>query len=448
MTRRVLIVDDDPTIRASLGDALSADGIKVSVAENGAMALGLVEHAAPDVVLSDIRMDDVDGLTLLRTLRERAPEIDIVLMTAFDDMPTVVAAMRDGAVEFLVKPLDLRRAPQPMLDRVLRGPCVAAPARCAQRLSTPRARQRLVGRDPRMIAIYKLIGQAAGTRATVLIRGESGTGKELVARAIHADCGLRPTNRSSPVNCAALPSTLLESELFGHVRGAFTGAVAAHRQAASRWRGHGTIFLDEIGDTSLEFQSKLLRVLQDREFQPVGAERDGAHRRARDRRDAPGSRATRCRAAIPRGPLLSPARRGDRRSRRFASGAADIPLLAEQMVRRASAALGAAMPVMLGGSPRQARCSIAWPGNVRELENCVMRAVVVAAGERGAAGTPVHRVPAAAPHHHPSPLDRTWNASTSHACSKSTGGHKARAAELLGVSRPRLNRLIEKYGLK
>ena len=270
MTRRVLVVDDDPTIRASLSEALGADGFQVTIADSGEAALGMLQQASPDVVLSDVRMDGMDGLALLRLLRERAASVDVVMMTAFDDMPTIATAMRDGAAEFLTKPLDLHEV-RAVLKRVFED------RRSRQRAKNGHAEVQapsidgLVGRTPQMIAIYKLIGQTAGTRATVLIRGESGTGKELVARAIHGHAAASDQPFVA-VNCAAIPATLLESELFGHVRGAFTGAVATRRGRFAQ-AGTGTIFLDEIGDTSLDFQSKLLRVLQDREFQPVGAER-------------------------------------------------------------------------------------------------------------------------------------------------------------------------------
>ena len=441
MTRRVLIVDDDPTIRASLADALTADGMQVSVAESGASALGRMEHTPPDVVLSDVRMDDVDGLMLLRTLRERTPTVDVVLMTAYDDMPTVVAAMRDGAAEFLTKPLDLHEV-RAVLRRVFEDRRSRRRAKAAESEEPGVLLEGLVGRTPQMIAIYKLIGHAASTRATVLIRGESGTGKELVARAIHANAA----DAREPfvaVNCAALPTTLLESELFGHVRGAFTGAVATQRGRFAQ-AGRGTIFLDEIGDTSLEFQSKLLRVLQDREFQPVGAERaektaarviaathQDLERLATERRFREDLyyRLRVVEIVIP--PL---------RER-----PADVPLLADQMMRRASGAIGAAIPV-LSAEALEKLTQHTWPGNVRELENCLMRAIVLASGN---VVRPEH-LSIASPRPDAGarvlPLDDMEREHVARALAE-TGGHKARAAELLGVSRPRLNRLIEKYWL-
>ena len=439
--RRVLVVDDDATIRRSLAEALSDDRTTtVDTAESANAALAMLGRVAPDVVLSDVRMPGLDGIAFLRLLRERAPSIDVVLMTAYDDMPTVVAAMREGAAEFLVKPLDL-----PQLRRVIdsvfddrRSRAAASP-----RIASPLTLGDLTGHDPKMIAVFKLIGQAAATRATVLVRGESGTGKELVARAIHSNSAAA-AEPFVPVNCAALPTTLLESELFGHTRGAFTGAVNAKRGRFAL-AGRGTIFLDEIGDTSPDFQTRLLRVIQDRAYEPLGAERS-------ERTDARVIAATHrdLEAMIDDGTfredlyyrlrvveiLLPPLR--DRRD--------DIPKLAEELVRRFGAAADTAPPVL-------ARDTIArlqeydWPGNVRELENCLARAVVVASSgvirpehvsvtpPSKASDPPIASLNDVEREH----VQRVMNA---------TGGHKARAAELLGVSRPRLNRLLEKYGLE
>ncbi len=441
MTRSVLIVDDDPLIRRALSEALAESGIEVAVAEDGAHALSLFERGAPDVVLSDVRMPNVDGLALLELVRERAPSTDVVLMTAFDDMPTVVSAMRGGAVDFLVKPVDLHEL-RALVGRIFDDRRSRRHALTNNLAPLPKIDE-LIGRDSHMIALYKLVGQAAATSTTVLIRGESGTGKELVARAIHTNS----RNSSAPfvpVNCAALPSTLLESELFGHTRGAFTGAHEARRGRFSL-AGHGTIFLDEIGDTSLDFQSKLLRVVQNREFQPVGAERT-------ERTEARVIAAThqdletmvsqrrfredlyyRLRVVEIRIPPL--------RERR-----ADIPLLAQHMVRRAGMALGIAEPVV----SRDALDRLIqhdWPGNVRELENCVMRAVVIASGgvirpEHVSTASPRSKGGAGL-----TSLDQIEREHVVRVM-QATEGQKGRAAEILGVSRPRLNRLLEKYGLE
>jgi two-component system response regulator HydG len=439
MTRQVLIVDDDATVRVALRDALTTAGFAVTLAEGAKEALALIARSHPDVVVSDVRMPDVGGLELLRLLRERSPDIGIVLLTAFDDMPTVVEAMKQGAVEFLVKPLDLDDL-QRTLDRVLEDREARRRLHATTALG---ADGEIVGRDPHMIDIYKLVGQAAATQATVLIRGESGTGKELVARAIHGHsaCAAEPF---VPVNCAALPATLLESELFGHVRGAFTGAVA-NRRGRFALAAKGTIFLDEIGDTSLDFQTKLLRVLQDHTFQPVGSEeteQTNARVIAATHQDLE--------AMIPEGKFredlyyrlrvveisIPPLR--DRRG--------DIPLLAEHMLRRASAALGRPA-VALSPEALQRLVQHRWPGNVRELENCLMRAVVVASG---GVVRPEHLSMSSPGHRGGTAVLSLVELEKVHVARvlEIAGGHKGRAADLLGVSRPRLNRLIEKYGLK
>jgi DNA-binding NtrC family response regulator len=385
-------------------------------------------------------MPDMDGIAFLKVLHERAPTIDVILMTAYDDMPTVVSAMRAGAVEFLVKPLDLHHVRRVLdatfEDRKSRARAPRAPV-------ADLALGDLTGRDPQMIAVYKLIGQAATTRATVLIRGESGTGKELVARAIHSNSATA-VEPFVPVNCAALPTPLLESELFGHTRGAFTGAVGA-RKGRIALAGRGTMFLDEIGDTSPEFQTKLLRVIQDREFEPLGAERT-------ERTDARVIAATHrdLELMIESGTfredlyyrlrvveiVLSPLR-----ARR-----ADIPLLAASLIRRVSAASGTTTAV-LSNEALARLMEHDWPGNVRELENCLARASVVASG---GVIRPEHLRMASSREQATPSLSSLNEVEKEHVrrTLEATGGHKARAAEILGVSRPRLNRLLDKYGLE
>jgi DNA-binding NtrC family response regulator len=440
MEKRVLVVDDDAAIREALRDALHSAGFVVDVADDAVTALTVMARLEPQIVVSDVRMTSLSGLDLLRELRQRAPNVDVILMTAFDDMPTVVEAMRHGAAEFLVKPLDLDDL-QKTLEKVFSDRAVRRKAVPDQ--STLAEADVLIGRSAGMIDIYKMVGQAAATRATVLVRGESGTGKELVARAIHAHSSTSG-EAFVTVNCAALPATLLESELFGHLRGSFTGAVG-NRRGRFALAKRGTIFLDEIGDTSLEFQTKLLRVLQNGEFQPVGSETT-EHTEARV-------------IAATHQPLETLI--AERRFREdlyyrlrvveivippLRERAADIPLLAEHMLQRASKTLGVP-PVVLAPDALARLMEHPWPGNVRELENCLMRAVVVASGRvvRGehlsmsspgaAATTPV-----------PS-LEELERAHVTRVL-EIARGHKGRAAGLLGVSRPRLARLIEKYGLE
>jgi two-component system response regulator AtoC len=453
MKRSVLIVDDDASIRKSLTQGLVRVADDVRAVEDAEHALSAMAESPADVVLADVRMPGMDGLELLRLLRGRLPQTSVIMMTAFDDLPTVARAMREGAIDFLVKPLDLhqlRRMVETVFEdqearrRGRRGAVVAdAGASRETRPDVSAETFQLLGRDPAMIEIFKTVGQVAASRASVVIRGESGTGKELIARAIHANSPYA-AEPFVPVNCTALPETLLESELFGHTRGAFTGA-SSDRKGRFALAGRGTIFLDEIGDTALDFQSKLLRVLQEHEFYPVGAERP-------ERTDA------RVIAATHRN-LEELVRDGDFREDLYyrlrvleivvpplRDRISDIPLLAEHLIAKASGAMGRPPPV-LSVEATDALLAHSWPGNVRELENCLTRAVVLG---RGDVVRPEHLGLAAPPGSGPARLTTLEEVEREHVVGvlKATRGHKSRSAEILGVSRPRLDRLIEKYDLK
>jgi DNA-binding NtrC family response regulator len=442
MALRVLVVDDDETIRTSLAEALASDAVEVCVAASAEAALALLGDATPDVVISDVRMPGLDGIELLKLLRERAPVADVVIMTAYDDMPTVVTAMREGACDFLPKPLDLHDLRR-VLDRVTEDRRARERARrAAEDHATRFQLGQLVGHDQRMIAIYKLVGQLAVNRTTVLIRGETGTGKELIARAIHFNSA-DAEEPFVPVNCTALPATLLESELFGHRRGAFTGALA-DRRGRFALAGRGTIFLDEIGDTSLEFQAKLLRVLEDHEFYPVGSE-------APERTDARVVAATHRKleeliaAGTFREDLYYRLRVVEIDVPPLRERLGDLELLAEHLLAMIAEDLHRETPV-LSTEVAEAMLAHDWPGNVRELENALTRAVVLATGKvirpehlaLGQAGAPAPELLSL------DEVERRHVARTLEV----TGGQKTRAAHILGVSRPRLNRLIEKYGLE
>lgn len=436
--QRVLIVDDDEAIRTSTAESLTRHDREVRTAESASAALAGFDRWHPDVVLADVRMPGMDGLELLQLLSDRVPDADVIMMTAFDDMPTIVSAMRAGAVEFLVKPLDLSELRQ-TVDRLFAD---RAERTNGDEVRPPPSLDVLVGHDPRMIGTFKLIGQAAAVRSTVLIRGESGTGKELVARAIHANS---PQSAAPfvPVNCAALPATLLESELFGHVRGSFTGATN-DRRGRFAIAGKGTIFLDEIGDTSLEFQTKLLRVLQDREYQPVGSEKT-------ERTEA------RVIAATHRG-LEAMIAEGKFREDLYyrlrvveielpplRERASDIPLLAQQLVARACRAMDCDV-VALSEPALRTLSAHTWPGNVRELENCLVRAIVLA---RGGVIRPEHLILSATTTGNDGPLSSLDEAERDHIARvfAATGRQKTRTADILGISRPRLDRLLQKHGL-
>jgi len=443
MTGSLLVVDDDAVVREALVEALAEAGYDVRAADDGARAIALLAERAPDVVLSDVRMPGMDGLALLALLRERAPDVPVLLMTAFDDMPTVVAAMREGATDFLVKPLDLHelrtRVARVIDDRRARER--AARGRRGEEETQPKLAD-LVGRDARMIEIYKLVGQVAAAHANVLIRGESGTGKELIARAIH-DHSREAGEPFVPINCTAVPATLLESELFGHVRGAFTGA-QGDRRGKFALAGRGSIFLDEIGDTSADFQTKLLRVLQERQFYPVGAdrpERTEARVIAATHRDLEAMVA----AGQFRADLYYRLRVVEITVPPLRERAGDLPLLAATLVRRAAAAVGRPEPV-LAPDALAALARHVWPGNVRELENCLTRAVVVATGDVIRAE---HLVLGGAAPEGPAKLGTLDEMEREHVLRvlAATRGHKARAAQMLGISRPRLDRILARHGI-
>ena len=442
MTRRLLIVDDDPAILESLADALEGGRTTVRTARSAEEAIELLAPFEPEVILSDLKMPGMDGLGLLELVRERLPGVDVVLMTAYEDMPTVVRAMRSGAADFLVKPLDLEEILQ-VLERLFEAQTLRErEVRARDQEASAYRLDALVGRDPRMIEIYKLIGQLADQRVNVLIRGETGTGKELVARAIH----FNSSDYQQPfvaVNCTALAETLLESELFGHVKGSFTGAVSS-RRGRFALAGSGTIFLDEIGDTTPEFQAKLLRVLEEGEFYPVGAEHaetTGARVIAATHRELE----TQVREGSFREDLYYRLRVVEVRVPPLRERRGDIPLLAEHLVRRAARKLHAPAPV-LHAEALGALSAHDWPGNVRELDNCLTRAVVLTRGGviktrhlaiDGSSPVPADDLPS---------LDEMEGRHVRRVLA-ATAGEKKRAAEILGISRPRLYRLLEKHRL-
>jgi len=442
MKRSLLIVDDDARVRTSLLSALEDEDTSVHAAEDAEAALSVLGAESVGVVLTDVKMPGMSGLELLRVLKERSPDLDVVLMTAYDDLPTVAEAMREGAVDFLVKPLDLHQL-RGVLGRVFEDrrarSRIEAGGADRQRRG---AADRLVGRDPQMVQIFKWVGQVSSTRASVVIRGESGTGKELIARSIH-DASPWADEPFVAVNCTALPATLLESELFGHVRGSFTGATS-DRKGRFAIAGKGTIFLDEIGDTPPEFQAKLLRVLQEHEYYPVGAERP---ERTKARVIAATHRDLEklVSAGQFREDLYYRLRVVEIRVPPLRERMGDVPLLAEHLLERAALATGG-RSLLLARESREILLTHDWPGNVRELENTLTRAAVLATGD---VIRPEHIEVGAAPESEPARMVTLEEMEREHVARvlEATGGHKSRTAEILGISRPRLDRMIERYGL-
>jgi len=378
MTERILIVDDDTDALEVYRTRLTHAGFEVETAGSAEQALARVGAFQPRLVVTDVRMEGMSGLELLERLREAMTGLEVVVMTGHEDMETAVTAMRAGAFDFLVKPVD-PKALQALAERCFREQALSGdeggPGGDGQE-PDERPRGSLVGKDPRMIDIYKTIGVLSRNRATVLVRGETGTGKEVIARAIH-DHSAVASEPFIAVNCTALTDTLLESELFGHVKGAFTGAVGA-RKGYFELAGRGTVFLDEIGDTSPEFQTKLLRVLQERLFYPVGGE-------------TPRTTEARVIAAThqPVEELVAAGRfREDLYFRLkvveirvppLRERADDVELLATALLGRIRGETGRDVRRISDEAMRRLR-SHPWPGNVRELENALMRAAILARG--------------------------------------------------------------------
>jgi two-component system, NtrC family, response regulator AtoC len=374
---RVLIVDDDDSLRESLALVLGAEGWDVGVAANADEALARLDDAAPDLVLCDLRMPGRDGLALLPELARRRPEAPVILMSAHGGEDLALEAMRRGAYDYLAKPfqpaevlLVLQKAQE--RERLRRK--TALLARDVERAVGERP---IVAASAGMIEVLELIERASEYKATVLLTGESGTGKEVLARAIHAQSPRRG-EAFVAVNCGAIPENLLESELFGHVKGAFTGADRARRGLFVEADG-GTLFLDEIGEMPLALQVKLLRVLQEEEVRPLGdskprqvdvrvlaataRELEGEVAAGRFREDL-FYRLNVLRVRVP--PL---------RERRE-----DIPLLVDHFLAQFRDALG--KPVRGIADDALARLvAYRWPGNVRELENVLERAVILARGD-------------------------------------------------------------------
>jgi DNA-binding NtrC family response regulator len=443
---RIFVVDDDDSIRETIADHLIESGHEATTFPDAARALSALQSADPALIITDVRMPGLSGLELLEKVKAVRPDTDVIVMTAHEDMKTTISAMKAGAYDYLVKPLDLDNIDL-VIGRCLRDRSLRTRAHAlAAVASEPLELKRLVGRHPAMIETYKLIGQVADSRTAVLIRGETGTGKELVARAIHFNSQFAEAPFVA-MNCTAVAEPLLESELFGHVRGAFTGAVS-ERRGRFELAGKGTLFLDEIGDTSPAFQSRLLRVLQEHEFTPVGGERT---RRTEARVIAATNRDIEAlvREGRFREDLYYRLRVVEIRVPPLRERREDIPLLVTEFVDRICRDMHLAQ-VTVSASALKVLGSYDWPGNVRELENALNRAVVMArGGVIGAEHLSLGAVRQTTPNGLEAvddSLESVERAQVQRVLAK-TEGNKRQACKLLGISRPTLDRLIEKYGL-
>ena len=445
--RSVLVVDDEPAMREMLSSLLEEAGIRARSAGSAKEALEATQEQEFDAVLSDIRMPERDGVALLAELREVRPETPVLLMTAFGSIDSAVEAMRDGAFDYITKPFK-RGAVLAALERAFERRALEQENRRLRRaLDKTTAFGDLIGASAPMHEIFALIRKISSSRSNVLITGESGTGKEVVARTIHFT-GSRASAQFVPINCTAMPEGLLESELFGHVRGAFTGAHANKRGLFEEATG-GTIFLDEIGDMSPALQSKLLRVLQDHEIRPVGgnkAVRVDVRVIAATNKDL--------RAEIAAGRFrqdlyyrlnviaihIPPLRERPE----------DIPLLADTFLRRHSPDRA----VSLSREALDVLKRQPFEGNARELENAIERALLLASGDViQPADLPFGRSPGApAPASRPPEQELLETAVERRLSLRELGelytdrilalvnGNKVRAARILGINRRTLYR--------
>ena len=451
---KVLVVDDEVGMLTLLRNYLTREGYEVHTAPSGETALQFLEEGDFAVVLTDLRMGGMDGLALVRAIHATRPETQVVLMTAFGGIDIAVEAIKAGAYHFVAKPVKL-----PEVGALVRKALTERDLRRENRDLRQAVEARysfgqLLGKSAVMQRLFGLLERLAATSSTVLIQGESGTGKELVARALHYHSPRR-RHPFVPVNCAALPEGLLESELFGHTKGAFTGAQIARRGLfleASR----GTLFLDEIGDMPLGMQAKLLRVLEQRQIRPVGSDREvdidvrvlvathqdlaGAVQQGTFREDL----YYRLRVM----PVEVPPLREHRE---------DIPFLAETFVQR-YAADNKLEPRRFTRAALRALEQYDWPGNVRQLSHVIERAVTLSNGEWiDVEDLGLEELPRLAPRAtSPTAPDLlpegrfNLDAVTRHllvAALEKTRGHKGQAADLLGVHPRTLSRMMRRFAL-
>ncbi len=440
---KILVVDDDVGSLSSLGEAMTREGYSVTLASSGEEALRLGQDKDFDVLITDLRMQGVDGLQVVRTLKNSRPEIVVIVMTGFASMDTVVDAISAGAYDYISKPFKLDQMRLKVRQSMGQAKLLRENRDLRERVQEL-DKQSIIGSSPQMVEVFKTIAKVANTDATVLVQGESGTGKELVARSVHR-LGPRKERPFIPVNCTSVTESLLESELFGYVKGAFTGAVSSKRgifEAADK----GTVFLDEIGDTTPAMQSKLLRVLESGEIMPVGSSvtnQVNVRIIAATNRDlmelVTGKKFRedlyyRLKVVTIELPPLR-----DRPS--------DLPLLFDFFLKKYSSRAGKTLAVNPEVFPYF--LSFSWPGNVRQLENVVERAVALnTSGVFDVEDLPEEIQSVRISPRRPG--DTSWLTLEQmeeryiKEVLEGTGGNVSRAAEILGIDRRTLYRKLEK----
>ncbi|MCA1565554.1 MAG: sigma-54 dependent transcriptional regulator [Acidobacteria bacterium] len=452
---QILIVDDEQGMRQLLSLVFGRAGHQVRAAENGRRAVEMLREAAADLIVSDVRMPDMGGIELLSAARELSPDTAVVMMTAFATVETAREAFKLGADDFIQKPFDVDEL-KLIVEKALELRQLKQEIQGWRKTQSERGRlDQIVGRSPRMQAVYQMVETVAAVQSTVLITGESGTGKELVARAVH---NLSPRNDKPfvSINCGAFTETLLESELFGYVRGAFTGATA-NRKGLFEAADKGTIFLDEIGEMSPAMQVKLLRVLQERKVRPVGGHEElsvDARVIAATNRDLPAMvKAGTFREDLFYRVSVIPIELPPLREKRE-----DIPDLVTHFAEKYCAQAGRSLGVSERAMELLERYS--WPGNVRELEHTIERAVALERTDQiqperlpeqitnysparvaGALDLPDEGLNLTA---HLDQLEKTYLLEAL----RRTGGNQTRAAELLQLSVRSLRHLLDKHGIR
>jgi two-component system, NtrC family, response regulator HydG len=441
----VVVADDEASARSGLGTLLRDEGFDVILTEDGSSALARVQESAPDILVTDLRMPGMDGIELLRRAREAAPELIVVLMTAFAEVETAVRAMQDGAEHYLTKPLQidelvlvLRRA----LDRrTLHNEATELRARLKEHLHF----DNIVGASPAMQEVFDVVEQVAPTKASVLITGESGTGKELVAQAIHENSP-RTSAPFVKLHCASLAETLLESELFGHEKGSFTGA-AGRREGRFKQADGGTLFLDEIGEISPSIQVKLLRFLQEKTFERVGGNETvkvDVRIIAATNRDL----ASEVAAGKFREDLYYRLNVVNIEMPPLRARPSDLLPLATHFLQRFAKENGKRIDGFADDAVERIG-GYRWPGNVRELENIIERAVVLCDGAKLTAKHLPAGVSAATrggmriPGSTMAEVERHAIVTTLEAC----GGRTTQAAQMLDISVRKIQYKLHEYGI-
>jgi two-component system nitrogen regulation response regulator GlnG len=472
---KLLLIDDEDDVRYSFKRIFESPDLDLETAASGEEGLEVIKSFQPDLVLMDVRMGGITGLETLRRIRQDDAKLPVIMMTAFGTTQTAIEAMKLGAYDYLLKPFDVPKLKQIVADALKAARDMKQVVACEPLLESEDYDLGIVGRSQPMQEVFKMIGQLAGSDATALITGESGTGKELVARAIYQN-SQRNDKLYLPINCAAIPESLLESELFGHEKGSFTGA-GSQRIGKFEQCDKGTLFLDEIGDMTLATQAKILRVLQNGTIERVGGNNPitvdvriiaATNKRleevvaAREFREDLFYRLNVVRVSLPA----------------LRERPEDIPLLIDYFLKTIAHA-ESRKPKSILGETQELLVQYDWPGNVRELENVIRRAIVMAKGEairpddlpaevRSAGGVPV----AAAAGQAPPPADANdigtvaatlfhWAKEQpdlavlpavereliAHAL-RETNGNQVRAAKLLGITRATLRKRIEKFVIK